>query len=224
MRKLTTRLPRGAILGGAVSAFARLGFAATRVEDILEAAGISRRTFYKYFSSKEDVLAAVYELATSEILRAMRSFPSASSPAERLRAIRQGLDIYLDYHVENAQLVRVLVEQAIRSDSPLFPARQRFRAELTQLLDDAVRASTGEAHDPMLYAALISALEGVSLDMLATGVTPEAAGRAKCVMNVILTRVLTAGAAAPTRTPSNETRSRPAARRGSRARGARSSA
>jgi len=196
---LTTRLAQGGIVAAAVEVFARLGFAATRVEDILEAAHVARRTFYKYFGGKEDVLAAVYDLATSELIKAMRSAEGAnqrrdgrSGAAEALDAIRRGLDVYLDYHVVNAPLVRVLVEQAIRSDSPLAPARRRFRADLTRLLDDAVRASTGETHDPMLYAALISALEGLSLDLLASGADAKEVERAKRVMHLILGRVLAA--------------------------------
>ena len=187
-----TRLARGAILAGAVTVFARLGFASTRVEDILEAAGIARRTFYKYFDGKEAVLAAIYEVATDELLTEMRS--AATAFGDPLDAIRRGLDVYLDYHVENAALVRMLVEHAIRSDSPLHPARQRFRQELVRLIGQAVRATTGEKHDALLYAALVSAMEGVSLDLLASagarGVSTAAIGRAKRVMHTILTRVL----------------------------------
>src|SRR5580658_5491801 len=65
---LRSRLGSAGIVGAAATVFARLGFAAARVEDILAAAGIARRTFYKSFSSKEDVRAAVYQLALRELL------------------------------------------------------------------------------------------------------------------------------------------------------------
>src|SRR5690349_12652376 len=68
---LRSRLGSAGTVGAAATVFARLGFAATRVEDILAAAGIARRTFYKSFASKEDVLAAVYQLAIQELLGAM---------------------------------------------------------------------------------------------------------------------------------------------------------
>lgn len=183
---LATRIGQGPIVAAAATVFARRGFADTRVEDILGESGIARRTFYKYFSSKEDVLAAVYEFATGELLKAMREVPSP----EPLLGVRRGLDLFLDYHVENAALLRVLVEQAILSDSPLAAARRRFRADLVQLIDVAVRASTGETHDPMLYAALVSALEGTSLDLFATDVSAKTVERAKRVMHLLLERVL----------------------------------
>jgi AcrR family transcriptional regulator len=172
---LSMRLAQGGIVGAAARVFARLGFAATRVEDILEAAGVARRTFYKYFSSKEDVL-----------IKALRSAPLGTP----LEVVGHGLDIYLDYHVENAALLKVLVEQAIRSDSSLAEARRRFRREVVTILDDVVRASSGEAHDPMLYLALISALEGLSLDLLATGTNATDVARAKSVMHLLARRVL----------------------------------
>jgi AcrR family transcriptional regulator len=192
---LSTRISQGGIVAAAAKAFARLGFSATRVEDILEAAGVARRTFYKHFSGKEDVLSAVYDLATGELLRALRSMPPPGSARggrapSPLDVLERGLDLYLDYHVENAPLLKVLVEQAIRSDSPLAAARRQFRADVGALLDAAVRRTTGEAHDPMLYAALISALEGLSLDLLSSAGSPAEVRRAKKVMHLLYTRAL----------------------------------
>jgi AcrR family transcriptional regulator len=185
---LRSRLGSAGIVGAAATVFARLGFAAARVEDILAAAGIARRTFYKSFSSKEDVLAAVYQLAIQELLGAMTV--AAGRGSDPFDIIREGLDVYLDYHVVNARLVRVLVEQAIRSDSPIFAARKRFRAELGRLLGDAVSAKTGEKHDPLLYAALVSALEGLSLELLSGSATEIEVARAKKVMHLLVERVL----------------------------------
>lgn len=190
---LATRLAQAKVVAAAAVVFTRLGFSAARVEDVLEAAGIARRTFYKYFRNKEDVLAALYELATTEILRAA----TAPDGADGLSAVRTTLDAYLDYHVENAALVRVLVEQAMHADSPLAPARRKFREGLVAVLDRAVRAATGEVHDPLLYAALVSALEGLSLDLLARGAPRDEVGRAKAVMHALLDRALRLGGRAP---------------------------
>jgi AcrR family transcriptional regulator len=188
---LLERLATAGILRAAIDVFSRHGFAATRVEDILEAADVARRTFYKHFSSKEDVLAAVYKLATSELTEAMRG--AAGGDGDPIAAVCRAVDAYLDYHVANSRLVAVLVQQAVRSDSPLFAYRQRFREELVQLLDMAVRAATGEHHDPFLYAALISAVEGTSLDLLSGECGPDEVARAKTVLHLILDRVIAKG-------------------------------
>ena len=51
---------RTRILRGAAKVFGERGYSASSVEAILEAAQVSRRTFYRTFRSKEDVLAALF--------------------------------------------------------------------------------------------------------------------------------------------------------------------
>lgn len=186
---LSTRLAQNGILAAAVGVFARKGAVATRVEDLLKAADVARRTFYKYFSSKEDVLAALYELATGEIVRAVQA--TGESSGDPLQALHWGIDFYLDYHVGNAALIKILVEHAIRSDSPLAPLRRRFRAQLVEVMATAAARATGERADPLTYVALLAALEGTSLYLLEDGApSPAAIARAKKVMHAMLDRVL----------------------------------
>jgi AcrR family transcriptional regulator len=189
---IATRLAQNGILQAAVDVFSRHGFSATRVEDLLIAAKIARRTFYKHFANKEEVLAALYQFATQELLEAIRSAGILSGSP--LDAVHRALDTYLDYHVANARLVGVLVQQALRFDSPLAPLRIKFRNEVVQLLDQAVRASTGEVYDPMLYVALLAALEGLSLDLITGQAGPAEVARAKKVMHLLLHRTLEPGA------------------------------
>jgi AcrR family transcriptional regulator len=49
------------ILKAAVEVFAEQGFAAVRVADIADRAGIGKGTVYEYFSSKDELLFAVFE-------------------------------------------------------------------------------------------------------------------------------------------------------------------
>src|SRR5262249_15495919 len=59
--------PKNRILAAAAKVFARTGTACT-VEDLLEAADVSRRTFYQSFGNKEEVLAALYQNACQIVL------------------------------------------------------------------------------------------------------------------------------------------------------------
>ena len=52
------------VLMGASKIFAERGVDAVSVEDILVAANVSRRTFYKAYKNKADVLSALYRLGT----------------------------------------------------------------------------------------------------------------------------------------------------------------
>ena len=161
---LTARVVENGILAAAMKVFAKRGFAATRVEDVLDEAGIARRTFYRYFTSKEDVLAAVYELATSELVRAIDE--ASESILDPIGGVRAGVELYLDFHVENAGLLRVLVQQSVRSDSPLAGHRRRFRARMLKVLVRAAETRGVAPLDGFTYVALVSALEGVALELL----------------------------------------------------------
>src|SRR5882672_5525651 len=60
------------ILRAATTVFGRLGYGATSVEAILAEATVSRRTFYKTFRSKDDVLRVLFENSVSMLLGAVR--------------------------------------------------------------------------------------------------------------------------------------------------------
>ena len=51
--------------------------------------------------------------------------------------VRQGLDAYLEFHLVNGPLLGLLVEEAMRSGSPLHARRRWLRDELHQLLERA---------------------------------------------------------------------------------------
>lgn len=178
----------GAILGAAARTFAHVPYEDVTVEDLLRASGISRGTFYKYFRSKEDVLVALYERMTTELVRGVLAV--AREGDEPMAAIRFGIDAYLDFHLENARLLSVLVEQAIRRSSPLFPHRRALRDDLFGLIGAAFRGHTGEAAPPWLMTALISALEGVSLELTRGEPTAADVADAKAAVHRLVDAVL----------------------------------
>jgi AcrR family transcriptional regulator len=60
----------GEIVAAALASFAERGFAATRLEDVAAAAGISKGTIYLYFPTKEDLFRAVVRQAVLPNLEA----------------------------------------------------------------------------------------------------------------------------------------------------------
>jgi AcrR family transcriptional regulator len=59
----------GRIVEKGLKLFVKNGYEATTLDAIAEAAGISRRTFFYYFKSKEDVLLAAHDSGFREALR-----------------------------------------------------------------------------------------------------------------------------------------------------------
>lgn len=83
---------RERLLNGVVEAVGEHGYEATTIARIVEAAGISRRTFYEHFEGKEDCFLAAYDMIDAHVRDAMLAAPRASAPwpervAPRLAAL-----------------------------------------------------------------------------------------------------------------------------------------
>ena len=183
---------RGMVLQGGAIVFAAKGARAASVEDILEAGRISRRTFYRLFSGKDDVMLALYRMGTDHLYEVCRRAISAErDPVRRL-------EHFVNAHLANARgfgrLIFVLGGEATHPDSPLFARRIEVHQQLIALLADSVPDV-----DPLLLRGLILALEGVTRLMLeecdhGRSVTEAAITRVRAVMLRIATAaVLGAG-------------------------------
>jgi len=76
---------RAEIARAAIRSFLRNGFDSTTVDDIAAAAGISRRTYFRYFGSKdESLLSGMQELGIL-VAEAFRRMPASTPPLVALR-------------------------------------------------------------------------------------------------------------------------------------------
>jgi AcrR family transcriptional regulator len=79
------QLVRDAIWDAAVELFIEKGFDETTVDDIAEAAGVSRRTFFRYFSSKNDLMSSAVLSYGTSLTDAVRACPANYSLSEVFR-------------------------------------------------------------------------------------------------------------------------------------------
>lgn len=76
------------ILDGALTAIARHGTSMLSMTDIAAAAGVSRATLYRYFSQKEDLLAALGEHISNGFISGVeRAAANEALPMDQLRAV-----------------------------------------------------------------------------------------------------------------------------------------
>jgi AcrR family transcriptional regulator len=81
---------RPRLVTAATAVFAEKGYASTRVADIAERAGVGKGTVYEYFSSKEELLFAVFESINEEIsIRVGAALSKNGSAREKLLALLQ---------------------------------------------------------------------------------------------------------------------------------------
>ncbi|HWD03771.1 MAG TPA: TetR family transcriptional regulator [Amycolatopsis sp.] len=73
---------RRALSTAAVDLFTVNGYEATTVDDIAAAAGVGRRTFFRYFDTKDDVLFANHDEIVTEMEQAFEAADPARDPVE----------------------------------------------------------------------------------------------------------------------------------------------
>ena len=171
---------RARILAAAIDAFAETGVSATRVEDILVAADVSRRTFYQHFADKVAVVHAIFDLVTQHLATTFSAAVARTN--DPLVAIDEALQTYLELHRTDRDIVRALLEESLRIDSPLYKLRMRFRRDISRTLDAMFVAMAGRQLDPFVALALVSAVEGISFELVSGPCTRAEQARAHAVI------------------------------------------
>lgn len=154
---------RRALLRAAARVFSRRTLANTSVEDLLAAADVSRRSFYRVFPNLEALLAELYDAGSGALRDAIVVAMAEGKTAAEKRA---GLiDAYLSFDEKSAPLMRVLEAEAFRPDSGL--AAKRI-ALFDALGVEIARAFAPNA-DPLLIQGVLLGLEGILLRATAAG-------------------------------------------------------
>lgn len=123
----------------AVELFLRQGFQETTADQIAEAAGVSRRTFFRYFETKEEALSAWGDDVGSDLAEVVTARPSGEPVFTTLRAALQAL---VDYAEQDLQRIRRLKE--LTGPTSLFPAlREDKRGSWSSTLTIALAARDG---------------------------------------------------------------------------------
>ena len=179
---------RNMVMFGATRVFATKGFRAVSVEDLLEAAQVSRRTFYRFFKSKEDVALAMYTLGTSSLLEACRR--AIASESDLIGQLERCIDIHLGNAKSMGRLVYVLGGEAQSLESPLHARRMEVHDLLVAMFHAA--GDQNRQVDPLLTRTLVFALEQVTRTVLEEGdegrrVSAESVARARAVMMRVAT-------------------------------------
>jgi AcrR family transcriptional regulator len=132
------------------------------VDEIAEAAGISRGLLFHYFPTKRDFYVAVAREAADRLLEVTEPDPTVHH-MERLHA---SLAAYVDYVTDNEALYIALVRGATGSDKELQAISEETRAESARRVIEALGI---EDPDPAVRTAVrgwVGFIEETTLDWL----------------------------------------------------------
>lgn len=163
---------RERILQAAVQRFVEKGFHRTTIQDICDAAELSKGALYLYFKSKEDLLAAVVDQSIADSLRLAQEAARGSGTAlDKLERIAAVMLERLDSREVCPQSPQLLLEMwAEASKNPQVNALcargyQNWRAFLADVLRDGIAEGILKPWlDPdALAQILVAVFDGLSL-------------------------------------------------------------
>jgi AcrR family transcriptional regulator len=165
---------RNRLLEAAARVFGERGIREATIDDILAAAGISRRTLYQYFRSKDELLVALFTVWCDLLLHALRDAIRRETGVAR---VERCVDMYLGFRKRAGPIMRELEAESLRPGSPLEPVRRELLDAASRELAQHIVDANGRAADPLVVVGVLAALEGIAHRMDAPGYA-EARARA----------------------------------------------
>ncbi len=169
------RIPQ--ILEAALRVFGEQGLAEARMDDIADAAGLSKATIYLYFDSKD---ALIEKLLLAYLDQTLAGLKALSAEQKSVHATMQSwISVFTSELEDNAGYTHLGFEfLALAARKPeLRAALNAYYAEYSELIETVLQSGidTGELsqHDTrMVASSIIAACEGVHLIWLMTNQQP----------------------------------------------------
>ncbi|HSK50099.1 MAG TPA: helix-turn-helix domain-containing protein [Solirubrobacterales bacterium] len=126
-REFVTENQRGRLTAGIIAVVAEHGYNEATISQIAAAAGVSRRTFYTYFSAKQECFLDAYDQIAAHLRAA--SAAAASSHSEWPDRVAAKLRSTMEVFAANPDLVRFYLVEAPRAGDEI-AARYRRGTDL----------------------------------------------------------------------------------------------
>jgi AcrR family transcriptional regulator len=152
---------RGAIWDAAVDLFAETGFEQTTIEDIARAAGVSTRTFFRYFASKNDLMGQGMVTYRALLGAAIHDAPQALSPLQVVRHTVQQVAVEAAAQPRTRQIVQIASTSAAAREAQL-SRRGEVEDTIARAFAEKCRTAPGDEMTPRLLAGLTLSLVDVT--------------------------------------------------------------
>ena len=141
-RETNKRRTRQLLRETALQLFASQGYDSTTAEDIAEKAGVSSRTFFRYFATKESALFIGRNNWMQSLATTFLEQPAALSDVD---ALREALVLIAPRIVSSRKALR-LYERAVASSAALRGREADYRQDDVAILSEAIATRRGLPH------------------------------------------------------------------------------
>jgi len=167
---------RARIAAAAFELFAAQGYDNTTVDAIAERAGIARRTFFRYFRSKDDVIFPDHDHLLAEVRRyltAIGDVPPVDAVCGGVRLVFRGYVSDAAVSVQRYRLTRSVVPLRDREIASVRRYERAFSKYLYARYVDELGESSAALRADVVAAAVVAAHNAVLRDWLRAGGTTD---------------------------------------------------
>jgi AcrR family transcriptional regulator len=168
-----TRLPRSArrkqLLAAAQQVFVAHGYHAAAMDDIAEAAGVSKPVLYQHFPGKLELYLALLDTHCEAIVAKVRSAMAAT--ADNKERVKGAVQAYFDFMDHESEAFRLVFESDLRNDPAVRDRVKRVELGCIAAITDTIISDTGvsRAHAELLASGLVGVAGGAAQFWLAGG-------------------------------------------------------
>jgi AcrR family transcriptional regulator len=156
--RLSRSARRAQLLAAARDVFVGQGYHAAAMDDIAEAAGVSKPVLYQHFPSKLALYLALLDASATEMVQLVRDAISAS-PDNDAR-VHRAVQAYFAFVADEGQAFRLIFESDLRDQPEVASVVDRATEACIAAITDTITADTGV--DQASARLLASGLVGLS--------------------------------------------------------------
>jgi AcrR family transcriptional regulator len=165
---------RNEILDVAERLFGTKGYDKSTVNDILEAVGIAKGTFYYYFKSKEEVLDAIIERVTDIVIKKAEVVATNTDLSPIMKLLNTILSMRVESEVDNSLMEELhKPENALMHQKSLNSIVTRITPILTKIVEEGVSQGIFHSDFPTQYMMIFLTSSITLLDGGIFQVQPE---------------------------------------------------
>jgi AcrR family transcriptional regulator len=146
------------LLDAGMTVFARRGYHAARVDDIVKVAKTSHGTFYLYFANKEDLFRALLGDVSEQITSLAQSLGPVTPDEAGYRELRSYLSQFVDVYVRYGPVIRAWTEAEIDDSDFGRLGADLLGGFIAVLIDRIQEAGSGDRIDPQIAALAVVAM------------------------------------------------------------------
>jgi AcrR family transcriptional regulator len=159
VRARARRALRAEITGQALALFSARGFDAVTADELAEAVGVSRRTLFRLFATKEDIVVAAFDRLGDDALAALRERPADEPPWTSLHHALGAAAARLEERPATFFELHGVIAQTPALRRRLLEQRDGWRAAFAQELADRATARRNQLGCELLATAAIGAFD-----------------------------------------------------------------